>query len=406
VPEFVYKVKKTAQTVLDGTIEAESVDQAVAGLLRSGVVPLEITERSVSVDISQPHKIPARSPKISRPEVGHFTRQLADMLEAGVTELSALQFVRRQNRCPQTKAVIDLVISRVHDGLPLSAALAGFPESFPSLYIHLVRAGEVSGRLNVAFSRLADLLEQQAEFRSQIVSALIYPGLIVVSGSATVFVLLTFVIPRLTFLFSDFDQSLPLATVILLGISNILAKTWWIFPGAGMVGVYFFRRHPRRKEFQAGWGRVCFRLPLIGDFIREQECANFFRTLAVLLENGVKIVPALEAGTAVLVNAVFKPAGLRARDLVVEGKGLMSALKAAGVFSEEDIAMLAAAENSNRIALGFSRLAEYHERRMRQILKIVTTLIEPVLILLVGSVIGFMVIALLLPILRMNMIIN
>jgi len=406
VPEFVYKVKKTAKEVLAGTIESENTDQAVAELLRLGLVPLEIVARAeVRGTMPALRAVPRRS-KLSVAELNLFTRQFADMLTSGMPEIACLWFACRHCRSPRVSFIIEKIAEMVQEGLPLSSALAEFPESFPPLYIQLVRCGEISGQLGKTFNNLAELLDRELEFRVQVRSALIYPSLIIICGVVTIFVLLAFVIPRMNFLFMEFGQTLPFATRVLLALSDGLSRSGWVLLAAAIAGFYFLRQKKYQHTLSEFWSRTCLRIPFVRGFVREQEYANFFRAMAALLGNGVRMVPALEAGAALMENPVLRQAVIRARALVVEGKDVIGALADGKVFSEEDIGMLAVAQRSGQMAEGFARLAGYHERRTKQQVKIITTLIEPGMILLIGSLVGFVVIALLLPILRMNMLVN
>ncbi|MFC1510609.1 type II secretion system F family protein [Candidatus Omnitrophota bacterium] len=404
---FSYKAKKGPGKVVHGTIEADTTEVAIRKIAELGLTPLDVkmsgkrVEKSVllSTEVMASFRVP-------KSEMVTFTRQISDFVDAGVPVLRALTVIKKRVRHSGFKAIVEKLCGVVSDGGMLSDALALFPRCFSPFYINIVRAGEISGNLDGALIQLADFLEKDYEARAQVKSSLIYPSLILIVGAVTIFVLFAWVIPRITVIFDDMGQALPLITKVLLGVSDFLAQFWWlVLLGCACVGIYLQRLYltENGREWVDG---LKLRMPLLGGFVRDVEVGRFARTLATLLENGVVIVAALESVRKVIGNVVLKVEVAKMVADVTAGASLVGAIKESALFSEADSAMIAVGEETGKLYTGLHKLASYHEAQAQRFMKMMTSMIEPALILGLGCVVGFVVIGMLMPIFRMNMMIQ
>ena len=405
---FSYKAKQGPQEIINGTIEADNPDQAAAKILARGLTPLDIHAKQQA---RSRHREPISVKifflqKASRLDVALFTRQMCDLISAGVTVLEALYIVERQIKKPLLKEKVQKIINTVKDGGSFSKGLGQHPQTFSPLYVNMVRSGEVAGNLDVVLERLADFMEKDYEIRSQVKSSLIYPSLIVVIGIMTVFVLFTWVIPKISLIFDDLNQSLPWPTVLLLGLSDFFVRFWWaILALIGLAGIYL----KKFRDTVAGklWlDNLSLKVPVFGAFLKDVQLGRFARTLATLLENGVDIMTALNSVVLVIDNEVLRQELQQMTGQVTNGASLTEAVRGRQHFPETVVSMVAVGERSGRPHEGLHKLAVYYERQTKNFVKQTTSLIEPLLILFIGTIVGFVVIAMLMPIFRMNMIIQ
>ncbi len=411
MPRFIYKAKKSPTETIDGEIEAETLDRAAEEVIKSGLIPIDVAAKRIE-------KIPAShdqeqklapaffSIKVKLSDISFFTRQLCDLVDAGVPILRALQVTANQTKNPQLKEIIGEMGVFVQDGGTLSQAMAQYPNVFSQLYVNLVKSGEISGNLDIVLTRLAEFIDKDLEVRSKVKSSLVYPALILIVGFLTIFVLLTFVVPRLTVMFDDLTESLPLPTVILIAVSNFFAKFWWLIIGAGVLSAWYLQRFLQAPEGKLWFDRLKLKIPVVGNFIREAEIGRFARTLSTLLKSGVVIVSALESVWAVLDNEVLKEEVRAAAESVAGGDSLTIALQRSEYFLADALNMIAIGEESGRLEQALSKLADSYERQCDRSIKIVTSLLEPVMIVVIGGVVFFIVMAVILPILKMNQVVR
>ena len=409
--QFYYRAKKGPEQLIDGEVEAENMDGAVARILQMGYTPLDVKSGSKLLEVTP--KLGKSlsffsdfSKRVPFLEVVWFTRYLCDLIDAGVPVLRSLTIVKKQIKHAYLKDIVGQIHSLVKDGATLSSALAKYPEVFSSFYINIVKSGEVGGNLGPVLNRLADFIEKDQEVREQVTSSLIYPSLIVFVGLATVTFLLTWVIPQITSIFEDMGEALPLPTVILMTISQGISQWWWVvFALAGLIFFYI----KRTQSHMAGrlWlDGLKLRTPFLGEFIKGVEIGHFSRTLATLLDNGVTIITALDSIILVAKNEVLRQEIRKVLQEVTAGTGLAAALGKSPFFPESIVHMAAVGEESGEISGGLYKVAVFYERQSQRVVKTMTSLIEPGLILGLGVVIGFVVVAMLMPVFRMNMIVK
>ncbi len=411
MPKFIYKAKRRPGELVDGTIEADHFDHAVNKIIKLGLSPIDI---SASIDIVAKQNIPQRfkrsliplPQRIPLSQIAIFTRKIYVLIDSGVPLLKALQSVLNQAQHAGFRKMVEDMYTFIENGGNFSDALARHPTTFSRLYVNMVRAGELSGQLGLILSRLSNFVEKDQEIRSQVKASLYYPLLIIVMGGVTVFVLLTFVIPNLTIMFEDFDQALPLPTMILMGISNFLVH-WWLLV-LGLVGgiVYGLKKLNNFPKSKLWVNTLMLKTPVVRDFTKSVELGRLARTLGTLIQSGVTIIAALESVAEILDNEVLKKEMIRVAQEVKNGSSLTAALTMCPYFPQEALDIISIGEESGHLEGGLNKLADSYERQSELAVKTMTGLLGPILILVIGSIVAFIVLAMALPIFRMNLLIK
>ncbi len=441
MPHFIYHAKRGPDETQDGTIEAATFDEAIERLGEQGLLPVRLDEISaetaakVSVRSAAaprgpetappPAKTPppaaappapsAKTPAVRRrglfsgvrsAEVTIFSRQLATLIRSGVPILRALMIISDQTPNPAFREVLERAQDEVRNGSTLSSVLTQYPKLFPPIAIAMVRAGEDSGTLQEALYRISDYRQRQEEIRSRIRTAMAYPILMALVGIGTVAFMLTFVIPRLSGLFATMGGDLPLPTRILMSVSSVFQqKLFWgaLVAIAAAVTLVLRAQGPRALAL---WSAVSLKLPVFGPFTMKAEIARFARTLELLIKSGIPILRAIEVTTPVLDNTVLRAEFQRTRDEVQGGGSLGGSLRESGIFPPFMTNLLAVGEESGKIDEALSEIAIFYERETDEAIKIMTSLLEPLMILVMGLIVGFIVIAMLLPMFELNMMVK
>lgn len=410
MPTFKYRAKEGPEKIVSGVIESKDLDKAVAEIIRLGLTPLDVDVYQAprkSSDSAAPHaSIFFKRRAVSLSQSAAFTRQMSDLLDASVPMLRALEIVLRQTRDPVLKPIVSQIRDLVKDGSSLSSALGRFPDVFSPFYIHMVRAGELGGRLEVILGRLADSLEKMEDIQGRVRSSLAYPLLVLAVGGVTVFILLTFIIPRLSAMFYDLDQALPLPTVVLMGISSFFARFWWLMVAAVGLGVAYGGQWAHSPAGRARLDRMKLKIPFLGNFITMVEVARFARTAGTLLESGVTITDTLNAVRLTIDNTVFQEDIERIASEVQGGSTLKAALGKSLLFPDMVANMISVGEEAGQLERGLYKIADIFERQSDQVVKAMLSLLGPLVLIVIVSIVGFAVIAMLLPILQMNLLIQ
>lgn len=407
--KFLYQAKKGPGETVENILEAEHIDQAIEKIIALGYSPINVVPYIPSQEKSlsrKRKKTISFGKKVSASQIAGFTRQLFDLVDSGIPLLRALGVTLRQAQNIHLKQTIESIYGIVQDGGAFSEALARHRDIFPDLYVNMIKSGEISGNLGLILDRLSILLEKDEETRSKVRGSLIYPSLILAVGAITIFVLLTFVIPRLTEMFQDLGTNLPLPTILLISVSDFLASFWWLFVLGATVLIFLFKSYNASALGKAHIDSLKLKIPVFGPFLQRSEVARFFRTLSTLLSSGVSIVPALESVSAVLDNDVLRA---EARDIVKRvssGASLSDSMRLSHFFPEIARNMIAIGEESGRMESSLLKLAVSYEKKTEEMIKILTSLLEPLLIVGIGLIIGFVIISMLLPIFQMNFMIQ
>jgi len=402
---FIYEAKTSPKDVIKGILVADNKSAAIQKISRMGYYLLSLEEEAEASNHSQSHAA-YFSGKVSIKDITDFTRQLSDLLEAGITIAKALDILHEQTENKRLAKVILDIRDFCVGGNPLSDALSRYPKVFSTLYVSMVRSGETGGMLDNILKRLSDFNEKQLDIQTKIRTALAYPILMTVVGLTTIIILITFVMPKMTVMFSDFGQALPIPTQILLGISGVIQNYWLILilflAGITMTIMKIYNTHEGRFAIDS------FKLnsPLMGPLIKKVEIARFTRTLATLLDNGVPILGALQIVLETVGNVVIKKDIEKAAVAVREGSSLAQGLSGSKSMPPAVMNMIAIGEEGGHVEKSLLKVASGYERESDEAIKIMMSLIEPLLILTLGIVVGFIVISMLLPIFEMNFLVR
>jgi len=400
MPKFIYKAKKSPTEFVEDAISADNKTAAIQKVSNMGYYLISIEEYIKSGVTEKTTNLFWK--KINLKEITNFTRQLSDLLEGGLTIVKSLDVLYNQTGNKKLKDVILDVRDFCMDGNPLSNALARHPKIFSKLFISMVRSGESGGALDNILKRLADFNESQLDIQTKVRSALAYPILMLVVGLGTITVLLTFVIPKIMTMFGDLGQNLPLPTLILIAASGFVKNYWWLIISGIIAIIFAVNRIYNTAEGRNTIDKLKLRAPLFGELTKKIEIARFSRTLATLLSNGVPILEALGIVADTLDNAIIKEDVEKAASKVKEGSDLAGGFGDSPVMPPIVINMIAVGEEGGRVEKSLIKVAESYERETDATIKVMMSLLEPVLILALGGVVGFIVISMLLPIFEIN----
>ena len=409
MPRFSYKAKQGPAQLVEGIVEADNLDSAVVKVMHLGLTPVDVQEAAKVVKKTS-HKSLKTSfkfyKKVKVSELSMFTRQAGDLVGAGVPLLRTLNLIHNQTKNKIFQEIINRMQLFVRDGGRLSDALAQHPDVFSRLYVNMVRSGEGTGNLDVVLGRLADFIEKDLETHNKITASLAYPLFILIIGMLSMFALLTFVVPRLSAMFEDMGETLPVPTMILINVSHFFAQFWWL-----IVLIVTFAIIYSRKVLETSKGRLRLdafklKLPVLGELIKNVEIGRFARTLGTLMQNGVVIVPALNSVWGVLENEVLKEEIKGVAEEVSKGSSLTLALKNSAYFPPMAINMITVGEETGKLEQGLYKLADVYERESEQMVKMLISLLGPMALVFIVLTVGFMVMAMLLPIFKMNLIIK
>lgn len=408
MPRFVYEARKSPREKVRGTVEAESLPRAVRKITAMGYAPIRVRPQPSKVrsieERTKASGVLAGRGRMSSERVAAFTRQMHDLIDANVPILRALRLTAAQGPDGALKEVLRDMTRCVEQGGRLSEAAARHPGAFSRLYVGMIRVGEQSSRLGEVLGRLAEMMERDQEIRAKVKAALFYPALILAAGGLTVGVLMVVVIPRLSVMFDDLGQVLPWPTRVLMGLSALCARFWWVGLIVGGGAVLEGRRRRRQGRRRLGIETLLLKAPVWGRLISDVEIARFARTLGTLLQSGVVIGEALEHAGGVMGPEVFRREIRAVAGRVRKGERLSQALAACSFLPEGTVSMMAVGEETGDFERSLDKLAAIHERRADRAMKTLTTVMEPALILGIGLVVGFVVIAMMLPLFQVNLI--
>ncbi len=396
--QFLYHATDQSGAVKKGTMDAPNEATVIARLREQKLLPLTITATTGKKTGTQNVKFSRLFQRVSRKDVMDFTSKLSILTDAGVQLDRSLAISTDLTENEKFKDVIRDVRRLVQSGASFGDALAKYPKIFSRLYINMVRSGETGGVLDTILQRLAGFLESSQALREEIVSASIYPALLIIVGSVVVGVMVTFVLPKFTVIFVNMGADLPLPTKILVSMTNFLKQSWFFILAGIALAVAGFKQYIQTDEGRMAWDKFKLKIPMVGGLLQKIEVARFARTLGTLVRSGVHILPALSIVKEVLTNEVISSSLLRVYSRLKEGGGLSGPLKETGVFPPLAVHMIAVGEETGSVESMLLKVADTYENDVRVSIKRVMALIEPALIIVMGGVIGFVVVAMLLAV--------
>ena len=389
-----------------GSVDAENERAARAKLRRMGVFPTSIGAEgsggakkaglSMSVDVGKFLQ------RVKIQEVAVMTRQLSTLVGANIPLVDALAALVDQIENPKLRSIMAGVREKVIEGSKLSDALRGHPKIFGDLYVNMINAGENSGALEVVLARLADFTEGQSKLRSKVIGAMIYPAIMSIVGVALMIMLLTFVVPKVTKIFVDMKATLPLPTRMLMAASNAVTDYWYVVILVIAALVYGVRRYLKTPAGRAWWDRKSLNLPLFGKLNRMVIVSRFTRTLATLLSSGVPLLNAMDIVRAIITNTRLRDVIEQTRDSVREGQSVAEPLKRSGEFPPIVTHMIAIGEKTGELERMLERIADTYDAEVDNTVSTLTTLLEPIMILVMAGIVSFIVMSILLPIIKLN----
>lgn len=400
---FLYKAKKNLNEVVEGKIDRGSVEQVLEELQAKGLVPISV-EPLTSPPVFSSKTVLNPIGKWGLKQLVLFTQKLYNLVNSRVELLSALRLLEKNCANQTEKVLLGDIIKNIKDGVSFSSCLSRYPQYFPQFYVNIVHTGEATGKLKDALIQLLDYLRRYEDLRSKVRQALAYPIFMTLVGVGTIFVMLTFVLPRLAGMFEDFQAQLPLPTLILLNIANFL-KAYWIFI-IGFIVILVFALKIRGAGKESVFSRLKYHIPIAKDIVYKQSVANFSRSLSLLLQSGVNLLSALADAGPIIGNPVYISQLEQVRRDISQGVPFSDSLAKFKIFPDFFVQMIRVGEEGGRLDSVLADIAESYEKEIEADLKVVSSLIEPAIILALGLVIGAMVIAMLLPIFNMNSLVG
>lgn len=401
---YSYKATDKSGKFVEGDLDAPDYRAAIQKIRQLNYFPVKVAEGKSSAKLSLKLKLslPKFGSRVSTKNLMTLTQQLATLVDSGLTLDEGLSTLVKLAETEQIRSILSDIRKRVHAGSAFADALEEHPDVFSKLYINMVRAGEAGGLVGEALSRLAMFLEKSVELRNNIQSAMVCPAILSFVGGSAVIILITFVVPQFTKLFEDMGAALPLPTQIMLGISTLFTDYWsaLLLATLGSIGAFTF--YLKTDKGRLRWDSLLLKLPLFGPLIRKIEVSRFSLTMATLLKSGVPILQAMGIVQSILVNRVISDAIGKLNQELKKGKGLSGPLQETGVFPPMAVQMITVGETSGALDDMLTRVSKTYDKEVDQSIKQVISLIEPMMILFMALIIGFIVVSMLLAIFSAN----
>jgi type IV pilus assembly protein PilC len=398
-----YAAKDSGGRTVEGTIDALDRGGAVAELRRKNLVVLKLDEAGAFARRTGGSRFSFAKPKPSATsaELVIFTRQLSTMVASGLALLESLEVLAEQAQTPGMKATCETLVAEVRAGNDLSAAMERCPKSFDHLYISMVRAGEVSGQMDVILARLAEYQEESQQLQREIKSAMAYPAISLCLVVGITLFLMLFIVPGFRQMYDSWDEELPAITTFVLDVSESLRDHWALWFGAGALSAAGFVAWKRTKRGTRAWDAFVLKAPVFGPLLSKLALARFSKTFATLVRSGVPIMATLDIVAATSGNSTVEKAVLDSRESVRSGNLLSDPLSRSPVFPPMVVRMIAIGERTGSLDSLLEKIAEFYDQQVRASVKALTSLIEPILITVMGVIVGGVVMAVFMPILDM-----
>jgi len=403
MPSYSYKARDGVGKAVTGNMESSSEEKLAEKLRDMGYMPTQIKEAAPELDLnkfSEPFK------RIKPEDLIMFSVQLANMIDAGLTLIKSLDIIHKQIENKKLRNIVGEVKREVEGGSSFSDALAKHPKAFSKLFVDMVEAGEASGKLNAVLNRLAIYAEQQEDLRQQVKNALFYPMILVFAGAVVVILIVTFVMPQFVTIFNKAGVPLPLPTQIFYSFGVGLKQFWYLIILVIWLAVMGFKMYGRTNKGRIQLDRLKLSLPVTGPLTRKIIISRFSRTFATLIDSGVPILRSLDIVRGVVGNQIIGDVILKARKSVEEGERIEHELKKSGEFPPDMVQMIAVGEETGKLGPMLTKIAGFYDSAVDYSLKKLIALIEPVFIIILGVLVGFIMASMLLPMFDMIKTIN
>lgn len=400
MPNFAYEAISPKGQRIQGQNEAASRDALIAALLSQGLQPVSVKKLRPIEGIL--FDLLGRKARFSHEALLAFTRELADLLGAGVPLERALVVIAESAEDARTKALVTGLLQAIRGGKSLSEALSLHPEIFNRLYVNMVTVGELGGVLPKVLIRLGGFLERSREIRNFIVTSSIYPGILAIVGILSIFVLVTFVVPKFGQIFEDLNQPMPLPTQMIVSFSTFAKKWWWVPVLAGGAGLLALSSYLKTRDGRARWDRFVLRLPFVGPMILRIELGRLCRTLGTLLESGVPILKGISLAREVVSNTVIREGLDEIYKGVRQGQGLSGLMKRSSIYPSIIVNLVSIGEETGAMDAMLLKIADDLEAKVQHDTKVYLSLVEPLTIVIMGLVIGGIILSMLLAIFGIN----
>jgi general secretion pathway protein F len=385
-----------------GVRDAENA-KALRGALRKDGILLTVATEGKAADAKAKKNLSLGIfSGVSTSDVAVMTRQLATLMRAGIPLFESLNALIEQVENENLKRALTQVREQVREGTSFAKSLEGHPKIFPSLYVNMVRAGEASGTLEAVLERLTQFMESQAKLKGKVTAALAYPALMLLIGTSLISVLMIAVVPNVTTIFQSMDQALPWYTALLIFVSDLAAGYWWLVLLVLGIGGYAFTYWRGTTEGRMKWDGFLLKVPVVGKLIQMLSVARFSRTLATLLGSGVALLPAMDIVRKVLGNAVLEKVIVDAIGSIREGQSIAEPLKRSGKFPPIVTHMIAIGEKSGQLENMLESVSDAYDNEVETRVQLLTSLLEPLMIVVMGGAVGFIAVSILMPLIQMS----
>lgn len=415
MPVYAYKGLNAAGRNVAGIIDADSPKGARLKLRGVGVFPTDLAEERAAQKAAKTVSRAGSNftvnlekyfERIKAQDLALTTRQLSTLVGAGLPLVECISALIEQTEIPRMKRILSQVRERVTEGGAFADALKEHPRIFTDLYTNMVRAGEASGALDVVLARLAEYTESAARLRSKVQSALMYPLFMGLTSMGILLFLLSYVVPKVTKIFADTHQALPAMTVVLLTVSGFLQEYWWVILAIVLIAVVGVRLSMRTPAGRLRFDTIILRIPYVGTLLKKVALARFARTLATLLRSGISLLPSLDIVKNVVSNTLLAETIETARNAIREGHSIAPPLKKSGLFPPLLVHMIAVGEKSGELEEMLSRAADAYDNEVETSVSSLTSIMEPLIIIFMGGIVLFIVLAIMVPIFELNQLVR
>jgi type IV pilus assembly protein PilC len=397
MPKYSWEAKSRAGSVQKGVMEASSVALVEAQLKKYGLTGITVKEEGQRFKL----RLPGRGGKVSTKDLVVFTRQFATMIDSGLPLVQCLDILASQQDNKTFKDILYKVKESVEGGSTFADALGKHPKAFDDLFVNLVAAGEVGGILDTILTRLAAYIEKAMKLKKKVKGAMVYPTTIMAIAVIVVGVILVFVIPTFAKMFADFGGELPLPTRIVIGLSSFLKKYILVLIGIGFGINWAFAKYYATLKGRRQMDQLALRAPIVGPLVRKVAVAKFTRTLGTMISSGVPIMDGLEIVAKTAGNKIIEEAIYKVRQAISEGKTMAEPLAASGVFPPMVVQMISVGEATGAMDTMLSKVADFYDDEVDDAVGALTSMMEPLLMVFLGTVVGGMVVAMYLPIFKL-----